>query len=160
MTCDSIMWSMVACSMQSGLSSVSVKLSSTFDVSNNGGKYGQRRSTLNTRFVGKGRGEYSIQKHCHPHPWWWCKAKWTKLPIGSYEVLFLQMKPNLVAHLEFGWNLLMGEKIPRNKGGYCLFHKSQLDSWTFDVVGPMGLWPRYHSRGVVWWDLKLKNKRR
>ena len=33
--------------------------------------------------------------------------KWTKLPIGSYEALFLQMEANLVAHLEFVWNLML-----------------------------------------------------
>ena len=30
--------------------------------------------------------------------------KWTKLPIGSCEAIFLQMQPNLVSHLEFVWN--------------------------------------------------------
>ena len=29
------------------------------------------------------------------------------LPIGSCEVLFLQMQPNLVAHLEFVWNPML-----------------------------------------------------
>ena len=33
--------------------------------------------------------------------------KCTKLPIGSYEALFLQMQPNLVTHLEFVWNLML-----------------------------------------------------
>jgi hypothetical protein len=32
---------------------------------------------------------------------------WKKFPIGSCEVLFLQMQPNLVAHLEFVWNLML-----------------------------------------------------
>ena len=56
--------------------------------------------------------------------------------------------------------VLMGEKIPCNKGGHCSFCKSQLDSQTFGVAGPIGLWPHYHSRGFVWWDLYLKNKKR
>ena len=43
--------------------------------------------------------------------------------------------------------VLTGETIPRNKGGHCLFHKSQLNSQTFGVAGPTGLWPRYHSKG-------------
>ena len=30
-----------------------------------------------------------------------------KLPIGSYEAIFLQMQPNLVSHLEFVWNLML-----------------------------------------------------
>ena len=30
-----------------------------------------------------------------------------KLPIGSCEVLFLQMQPNLVSHLEFVWNPML-----------------------------------------------------
>ena len=33
--------------------------------------------------------------------------KWMKIPIGPCEVLFLQMQPNLVAHLEFVWNLML-----------------------------------------------------
>ena len=33
--------------------------------------------------------------------------KWTKLPIGSCEVHFLQMQPNHVAQLEFMWNLML-----------------------------------------------------
>ena len=56
--------------------------------------------------------------------------------------------------------LLMGVKIPRNKGRHCLFRKSQLDSQTFGVAGPTKLWPCYHSSGVVWCALNLKNKRR
>ena len=38
----------------------------------------------------------------------------------------------------------MGVKIPHNKGGHCPFRKSQLDSRTFGMAGPMGLWTRYH----------------
>ena len=30
-----------------------------------------------------------------------------KLPIGSCEVLFLQMKLDLIAHLEFAWNPML-----------------------------------------------------
>ena len=33
--------------------------------------------------------------------------KCTKLYIGSYEALFLQMQPNLIAHLKFVWNLML-----------------------------------------------------
>ena len=55
--------------------------------------------------------------------------------------------------------LLTGVKIPRNKGGHFPFRKSQLDSRTFGVAGLTGLWPRYHSRGVVWCSLKLKNNK-
>jgi hypothetical protein len=40
--------SVVACSMQSGFNSVGVSCSAMSDVSSNGGKYGRRRSTLNT----------------------------------------------------------------------------------------------------------------
>ena len=40
---------MAACSMQLGLISIGVNYSATFDVSSSGGKYGQMRSTLNTR---------------------------------------------------------------------------------------------------------------
>jgi hypothetical protein len=38
---------MVSYSIQSSLSFVGVKFSAIFDFSNNGGKYGQRRYTLN-----------------------------------------------------------------------------------------------------------------
>ena len=44
--------------------------------------------------------------------------------------------------------LLMGEKIPRNKGGHFPFCKSQLDSQTFGMAGPMRLWPRYHHKEI------------
>ena len=44
----SIIQSVVACSMQSGFNSVGVSCSSMPDVSSRGGKYGRRRSTLNT----------------------------------------------------------------------------------------------------------------
>ena len=40
--------------------------------------------------------------------------------------------------------LLMGVKIPRNKGGRCPFRKSKLDSRTFGMADLMGLWTRYH----------------
>ena len=43
--------------------------------------------------------------------------------------------------------LFMGVKIPRNKGGHCMFRKSQLDSRTFGMAGPMGLWTHYQLRG-------------
>ena len=33
--------------------------------------------------------------------------KWKKLHIGSCEVLFLQMQPNLVTHVEFVWNPML-----------------------------------------------------
>ena len=51
-------------------------------------------------------------------------------------------------------------KIPQNKGGHYPFCKSQLDSQTFGVVGPTGLWTHYHSNLFVWFALKLKNKKR
>ena len=43
--------------------------------------------------------------------------------------------------------LLTGRKIPPNKGGCCLFRKSQLDSRTFGMAGPTGLWTHYHLGG-------------
>ena len=43
--------------------------------------------------------------------------------------------------------LLTPVKIPRNKGGHCPFRKSQLDSQTFGMAGPTGLWNRYHLGG-------------
>ena len=54
--------------------------------------------------------------------------------------------------------LLMGEKIPRNKGGHCPFRKSQLDSQTFGMAGPTGLWTRYHLWG--WFEsIKLNQEK-
>ena len=43
--------------------------------------------------------------------------------------------------------LLMSEKIPHNKGGHFPFYKSQLDSRTFGMAGPTGLWTYYHLGG-------------
>ena len=43
-------------------------------------------------------------------------------------------------------DVLTRVKIPRNKGGHCPFRKSQLDSRMFGMVGPTGLWTRYHSK--------------
>jgi hypothetical protein len=43
--------------------------------------------------------------------------------------------------------LLTGVKIPHKKGGHYPFHKSQLDSRTFGMAGPTGLWTRYHLGG-------------
>ena len=57
--------------------------------------------------------------------------------IKSLEVQALLLAPIL----------LTGEKIPRNKGGHCPFRKSQLDSRTFGMAGPTGLWTRYHLGG-------------
>ena len=52
--------------------------------------------------------------------------------------------------------LLMGIKIPRNKGRHCQFRKSQLDSRMFGVARSSGLWTRYHSKCLVIVALKLK----
>ena len=41
----------------------------------------------------------------------------------------------------------MGVKIPHNKGGHYPLLKSQLDSRTFGMAGPTGLWTRYHLGG-------------
>jgi hypothetical protein len=47
---------------------------------------------------------------------------------------------DLIQYLEHDIRLLlMGEKIPHNKGGHFPFCKSQLDSRMFGVVGPTGL---------------------
>jgi hypothetical protein len=42
-------------------------------------------------------------------------------------------------------NVLIGVKIPCNKGGHYPFCKSQLDSRTFGVAGPIVLWTHYDS---------------
>ena len=81
-----IMRSMVACSTQLGLSFVGVNWFATSDVSNCCGKYGKRRSTLNTRCRPR-KGEYSIQKHLHPWPWWWFKDH-SEVDEASYWVLW------------------------------------------------------------------------
>ena len=44
----SMVWSVVACSMQSGFNYVAVSCSAMSNVFSNGGKYGWRQSTLNT----------------------------------------------------------------------------------------------------------------
>ena len=43
--------------------------------------------------------------------------------------------------------LVTGVKILHNKRGHYLFRKSQLDSQTFGMAGPTGLWTRYHLGG-------------
>ena len=55
--------------------------------------------------------------------------------------------------------VLMGVKIPCNKGRHFPFCKSQLDSRTFGMPGSTGSWTRYHSKFVVWCDLKPKNNK-
>ena len=71
---------------------------------------------------------------------------------------WLKIIPCLNVILYYGKKVLMRGKLPHNKGGHCPFRKSLLDSQTFVVAGPIGLWPRYHSRWFVWLALKLKNK--
>ena len=57
-------------------------------------------------------------------------------------------------------DLLMGVKIPLNKGCHYPFRKSQLDSQMFGMAELTGLWTRYHSKFVVWCALNLKNNKR
>ena len=45
-----------------------------------------------------------------------------------------------------GQNYVDGGNVPCNKQEHYPFRKSQLDSRTFDIVGSMGLWPRYYSK--------------
>jgi len=59
--------------MQFGFNSVGVGCSAISDVSSNGGKYGRRRSTLNTGCRPR-NGECWAQKHYLPQPWWWCMS--------------------------------------------------------------------------------------
>lgn len=79
------------------------------DVSNNGGKYGWRQSTLNTRCKPR-NNEMLSSKELSPMalvmvygPYqsgcflWW----------GSNKALLLQMKPNFVTHLELVWHSMM-----------------------------------------------------
>jgi hypothetical protein len=56
---------MVACSMHPGLSSVGVNCYAISDVSNNGGKYGRKRSTLNIGCKPK-KGGIIISKSLSP----------------------------------------------------------------------------------------------
>ena len=62
---------------------------------------------------------------------------------------FVLMLYNLKA--TYGWSnntfVLTGVKIRCNKGGHCPFRKSQLDSRTFGMAGPTGLWTPYHLGG-------------
>lgn len=53
--------SVVACSMQSSFNSVSVSCSAMSDVSSNGGKYGQRQSTLNIGCKPRNSGILSLK---------------------------------------------------------------------------------------------------
>lgn len=44
------------------------------------------------------------------------------------------------------FDMLMGVKIPWNKGGHFSFRKSQLESWTFGMAGQTKLWTHYHLK--------------
>jgi hypothetical protein len=68
----------------------------------------------------------------------WVVVKWVLRYLGGTSMYCITYN---------GCNMLTGEKIPRNKGGHCPFRKSQLDSRTFGMAGPTGLWTRYHLGG-------------
>ena len=75
------------------------------------------------------------------------------LPLEVEDIYFLTG----LSHQGRG-SLLTGEKIPHNKGGHCPFRKSQLDSQTFGMAGPTGLWTRYHLGGDLKWLSSTKKK--
>jgi hypothetical protein len=79
---------------------------------------------------------------------WTCK-KQSSLALSLVEA---ECRATIQASKE----VLMGVKIPRNKGRHCPFRKSQLDSRTFGMAGSMGLWTCYHSKCLVIVALKLK----
>jgi len=54
--------------------------------------------------------------------------------------------------------MLTRVKITHNKGGHFPFRKSQLDSRTFGMAGPTGLWTRYHLGDDLNWLSSTKKK--
>jgi hypothetical protein len=79
--------------MQSGLSSISVNYFAIYEMSNNGGKCGQRRSTLNIGCKPRkgGTGElkrivsHNLGDSVRPI------VKWAELLMGPHKAFFLQM---------------------------------------------------------------------
>ena len=48
--------------------------------------------------VSHGKGEYLVQNHFHPLPWWWFKAhmKWENIPIGPVRCSFCKFHQTLL----------------------------------------------------------------
>ena len=81
------------------------------------------------------------------------------LPLIEKEAKKL-FDAKIIVYLRFSkWLVLTGVTIPPKKGRHFPFHKSQLDSRMFGMVGSTGLWTCYHSKFVVWCDLKIKNNK-
>lgn len=79
--------------MQSWLSFVGVSCSAMSDVSNNGGKYGSRRSTLNPWVRTNEQWDVELEGSVTDSlgDGVWPISEWVKLVVGSIKVILLQM---------------------------------------------------------------------
>ena len=83
----------------------------------------------------------------HAYPFINSKRVYQDIVKWRCTVFYILSSMPCLCYHDLFWSLLTGLKIPRNKGGHCPFHKSQLDSRTFGMVGPTRLWTRYHLGG-------------
>ena len=82
--------------------------------------------------------------------WFPCKVLSQACETYQYHHEFEKKSPVPLSHLLWAFlekDLLTRVKIPCNKGRHCQFQKSQLDSQTFSMAGPTGLWTHYHLGG-------------
>jgi hypothetical protein len=95
--------------MQLGLIYVGVNCSATSEVSNNGGKYGRRRSTLNIGCKPRKGGMLSSKSLSPIDLGDGIRSivEWMKLPMGSCKAFFLQLQPNFISHLKLVWHLVL-----------------------------------------------------
>jgi hypothetical protein len=90
--------------MQSWLSSIGVNCYVISEVSNNGGKYGRRRSTLNIEDKEGGNVELKIIVSQSLGDGVRSISEWMNLLMGPCKAFFLQVQPNFVSHLKLVWN--------------------------------------------------------
>lgn len=96
-------------SMQFGFNCVGVSCSTMSDVSSNGGKYGRRQSTLNTRCRPRNGGNAELEfivSHSLGNGVRTI-SEWFEFPIGSDKAFFLQMQSDFIAHLKLLWHLML-----------------------------------------------------
>jgi hypothetical protein len=81
-----------------------VNCSTTSKVSNNGGKYGRRRSTLNTECKPRRNVELKIIVTHILGDGLRYVTEWENLLMGPYKAFFLQVEPHFVSHLKLMWH--------------------------------------------------------
>ena len=125
--CVSMIWSVVACSMQFWLSSVGVICSVMSGVSNNYGKYGRRQSTLNTRCRPRNDGTLSskalssmtLVMVCGPY-WSGWSLRWGPTKRSFYKCSQTLSPPwNLCNTRCWSWHCLYLELALSNRSWTC-----------------------------------------